>query len=88
MKKIVSALAVALLVGSVASAANLMIDEKSKTYDYNTAVDEINSSITAVGSAETETAKITINANKTVEIRRFLSCIVYLILIIVAPNPQ
>lgn len=60
MKKIVSALAVALLVGSVASAANLMIDEKSKTYDYNTAMDEINSSITAVGSAETETAKITI----------------------------
>ncbi len=60
MKKLVSALAAALLFGSVASAANLMIDEKSKTYDYNTAMDEINNSITAVGSTETETAKITI----------------------------
>ena len=60
MKKILSVLVAAMLAGSVASAANLMIDEKSKTYDYSTAMDEINNSITAVGTAETETAKITI----------------------------
>ena len=61
MRKILfTALASALLISSVTSAANLMIDEKSKTYDYDTAMDEINNSITAVGSTETETAKITI----------------------------
>ena len=60
MKKIVSALAAALLFGSVASAANLMIDEKSKTYDPKTALAEINNSMTAIGMVETEAAKLTI----------------------------
>ncbi len=53
-----TALASISLITSVASAANLMIDEKSKVYDYKTALDEINNSITAVGMLETETAKI------------------------------
>lgn len=60
MKKIVSALTASLLFCSVVSAANLMIDEKSKAYDHKLALDEINDSITAVGSVETETAKIKI----------------------------
>lgn len=58
MKKIVSALAVALLVGSVANAANLMLDEKSKTYDFKQALQEINESMTAVGMVETDSVKI------------------------------
>lgn len=58
MKKIVlTALASALLFSSVAGAANLMIDEKSKSYDYKAALAEINNSMTAIGVAETETAQ-------------------------------
>ncbi|MBR4908497.1 MAG: hypothetical protein IKZ43_05760 [Acidaminococcaceae bacterium] len=61
MKKILlTALAAALLISSAASAANLMIDENSKVYSHKTAVFEINDSITAVGTAETGTMKITI----------------------------
>lgn len=59
MKKIlVTTFAVALLFFSVASTANLMIDEKSKTYDYKTALQEINESMTAVGMVETGIAII------------------------------
>ncbi len=59
-KLFLTALASALLVTSVTSAANLMIDLKSKAYDYGVALDEINNSITATGSAENESAKLTI----------------------------
>ena len=59
MRKILfTALASALLFSSVASAANLMLDEKSKTYDFKQALQEINGSITAVGIVETDAAKI------------------------------
>ena len=59
MKKIlVTTFAAALLVSSVTGATNLMIDEKSKTYDYKTALQEINVSMTAVGMVETDTAAI------------------------------
>ena len=61
MKKILlTALAAALLISAEAGAANLMIDENSKTYSHKTALFEINDSITAVGTSETGTMKITI----------------------------
>ena len=61
MRKILfTALASALLFSSVASAANLMLDEKSKTYDFKQALQEINESMTAVGTVETDAAKISI----------------------------
>jgi hypothetical protein len=59
-KTLVSALAAAMLLTSAASAANLMLDEKSKTYDFKQALQEINESMTAVGTVETDTAKISI----------------------------
>ena len=61
MKKILlTALATTLFFSSAASAANLMIDETSKTYSHTTALAEINDSITAVGTIETDTMKISI----------------------------
>ena len=61
MKKIVlAALATTLFFSSVTSAANLMIDERSKTYSHTAALLEINDSITAVGTAETGTMKLTV----------------------------
>ena len=57
MKKILLAtLFSALFLTSVAKASNLMIDEKSKTYDFKQALMEINNSITAFGMVKTETA--------------------------------
>ena len=57
MKKILLATLIsALFLTSVANAANLMIDEKSKTYDFKQALMEINNSITAFGMVKTETA--------------------------------
>ena len=59
MRKIlVTTFATVLLLSSIASTANLMNDEKSKTYDYKTALQEINDSMTAVGMVETDTAII------------------------------
>ena len=61
MKRILlTAIATALLFSSVVSAANLMIDENSKTYSHTTALAEINDSITAVGTAENGTMKVKI----------------------------
>lgn len=66
MRKIlVTTFAAALLFSSVASAANLMIDEKSKAYDYKTALQKINESMTAVGTVETDTAIIGIKPFST-----------------------
>ncbi len=59
-KLFLTALASALFISSTVGAANLMIDTKSKAYNSDNALDEINNSITAIGSAETDTAKITI----------------------------
>ena len=55
-----TALAATVLFSSAASAANLMIDENSKTYSPTIALDEINDSITAVGTAENAEMKITV----------------------------
>lgn len=61
MKKLfMIALVSSLIVSSLASAKNLMIDEKSKIYNHTTALTEINNSITPVAITETETAKIAI----------------------------
>ena len=61
MKKILlTVLATAMFFSSAASAANLMIDEQSKKYNPQTAIMEINDSITAVGTCETGAMKITI----------------------------
>jgi len=61
MKKILlTALATTLFFSSVTSAANLMIDENSKTYSHTTALAEINDSITAVGTTETGTMKLSV----------------------------
>ena len=61
MRKILlTALATALFFSSAASAANLMIDEQSKKYNPQTAIFEINDSITAVGTCETGAMKLTI----------------------------
>lgn len=59
-KILLSALLTTLLFTSMVSANNLMIDVKSKAYDPEAAIDEINDSITAVGSAETDTVKLII----------------------------
>lgn len=59
-KSLLAALCSALLISSLANAGNLMIDEKSQAYNYKTALDEINNSITAVGKAENDAAKFTI----------------------------
>ena len=59
MKKLLlSTLAATMLLTSAVSAANLMLDEKSKTYDFKQALQEINESMTAVGMVETDVAKI------------------------------
>ena len=57
-KALLPVLVSALLIASTVNAANLMLDEKSKTYDFKQALQEINGSITAVGIVETDAAKI------------------------------
>ena len=57
-KALLPVLVSALLIASTVNAANLMLDEKSKTYDFKQALQEINESITAVGMVETDVAKI------------------------------
>ena len=57
-KALLPVLVSALLIASTVNAANLMLDEKSKTYDFKQALQEINESMTAVGMVETESAKI------------------------------
>ena len=59
-KTLLMAVATALLITSVTDSANLMLDEKSKTYDFKQALQEINESMTAVGTVETDAAKISI----------------------------
>ena len=61
MKKVLlSAITMSILVTNYANANNLMLDEKSKAYNYLTALTEINNSIAPVGLAEMETAKFAI----------------------------
>lgn len=57
-KALLPVLVSAMLIASTVNAANLMLDEKSKTYDFKQALQEINGSITAVGIVETDAAKI------------------------------
>ena len=60
MKKLLIELVFVMMVVSTAFANNLMIDEKSKMYDYKLALDEINNAITTTATTENDAVRLSI----------------------------